>query len=229
MRRPPRALFGRAALGVAALACMLLGGCFGSNCGHTHDWIADDLYQRTGHLSGPAGCPEEPFIPPGVVWEDGISEDEAIALALGNNTAYQEQVSAMGLARADLIEARLIPNPHMTFLAPNGPKQHEANLEMPLDLLLFRARRIRVAEAEAGRVAERVVQDGLDLIRDVRLAYYDFVLANYRLELANEAAKLRDRIAELAEKRWAACDASRLEADAARIDSLRGREEAARV
>jgi outer membrane protein, heavy metal efflux system len=217
-----------------ALVCLLLsaclaGGCIWSRGGHDRAWIADDLHERTGYLAGPSGCPTDPFIPPGVVWEDGISEDEAIALALCNNTAYQELLSHMGLARADLLQARLIPNPHLAFLVPNGPHELEATLELPFDLLLLRGKRIAAAQDEAGRIAEQLVQGGLDLIRDVRLAFADVLLARDRVQLADDAAKLRDRIAALAEKRVGAGEASRLEADAARIDSLRGRQEAARV
>src|SRR6516164_2191683 len=92
------------------LGACLSGGCIWSHCGHTCEWVADDLHQRTGYHSGPSGCPQEPFVPPGVVWEDGVSEDEAVALALANNPAYLELVSSLGLARADLLQARLIPN-----------------------------------------------------------------------------------------------------------------------
>ena len=66
----------------------------------------------------------------------------------------------------------------VTFLAPTGigPKQLEALLQVPLDVLLV-PWRVASARADAARVADRLVQGGLDLVRDVRLAFADVILA----------------------------------------------------
>jgi cobalt-zinc-cadmium efflux system outer membrane protein len=73
------------------------------------------------------------------------------------------------------------------------------------------------------------VQGGLDLIRDVRQAFYDMLLAQGAYRVAEEGARLRGHIAALAEARLKAGDISPLEAATARIDALQARQTAIRV
>src|SRR5262245_40734112 len=191
--------------------------------------IAQDLHERTGHRLAETPLPGKPFVPDWVNGEDGLNEEECVGLAVCNNTAYLELLGDMGLARADLIQAGLISNPQLTFLAPSGGgKQLEAAVQVPLDVLL-RPWRVAAGQANSARVVERLVQGGLDLVRDVRVAYADVILARDRLRYAEELARVRDQISTLAEARLKAGEASSLEAQTARIDSLRGREEAARL
>jgi len=65
---------------------------------------------------------------------------------------------------------------------------------------------VAAAEREAGRVAARLTQLGLDLIRDVRQSYADVLLAHGRVAVAEEAVRLRGEIARLAEAHLAAVD-----------------------
>jgi cobalt-zinc-cadmium efflux system outer membrane protein len=195
--------------------------------GPDEGWVAQQLDERTGYHPAGTPLPGDPFVPDCVDCSDGLNEDECVALAVCNNTAYQELLADLGMARADLIQAGLISNPQLTFYAPNGPAQLESIIFVPLDSLL-RPWRVKAARADATRVAERLVQGGLDLVRDVRVAYADLLLAKDRLRLTEESARLRDRIGKLAEARLKAGDASPLEAQTARIDALRGHEEAAR-
>ena len=46
-----------------------------------------------------------PGLPAGVRIDDGLSRDEAVAIALWNNAAFQVSVSQLGFARADLVDA----------------------------------------------------------------------------------------------------------------------------
>jgi outer membrane protein, heavy metal efflux system len=63
--------------------------------------------------------------------DDGLSRDEAVAIALWNNAAFQVSVSQLGFARADLADAGLISNPVLSLLFPWGPKQLEWTLRWP--------------------------------------------------------------------------------------------------
>src|SRR5262245_32499214 len=115
-------------LGLALIAC-LGSGCIVSRSGLDQTWVADNLHERTGYLPSPPGAHTTDnadfCIPPGVDGSDGLSEEEAIALALANNTAFQSLLSELGLTRADILQARLIPNPTLELLLPATPKELE--------------------------------------------------------------------------------------------------------
>ena len=66
-----------------------------------------------------------------------------------------------------------------------------------------------------------MVQNGLDAIRDVRLAHANLMLAQQRGELTAEAQRILEDIADLAGKRLEAGDISELEATSSRIEALR--------
>ena len=199
--------------------------CSFTGCAHTPDspdrsTVATDLRNRTGFEMAEHALPTSP---------DTLSESQAINLALTQNAAFAEQLTDLGLTRADVIQAGLITNPDLLILFPVGPKQTEGTLSFPLEFLWLRDKRLAAARSFSDRAAARLTQLGLDLIRDVRLAYADLDLARERLALLKEAASLRQRIAGIAEARVRNGDASPLDAAAARVDALRASEEAARV
>src|SRR5690242_6689209 len=74
-------------------------------------------------------------IPPGLSIEDGLTPDEAVAIALWNNADFRVQLTDLGFARADLLEAGLLRNPVLSLLFPLGPKQLEATLRFPIEVL----------------------------------------------------------------------------------------------
>lgn len=78
-------------------------------------------------------------------------------------------LAELGVAKADLVEAGLIRNPVFSILFPLGPKQLEFTLTWPIEALWQRPRRVAAAQLDVARAAERLVQGGLDLVRDVRL------------------------------------------------------------
>ncbi|HEY8152968.1 MAG TPA: TolC family protein [Myxococcota bacterium] len=164
-------------------------------------------------------------VPPGVRLDDGVTGEEAVSLALWNNTAFQEQLAALGLSRADLAQAGMIANPTAAVLIPLGAKQLEYAATLPLEALWIRPGRVAVARLEGERAAERLVQTGLDLIRDVRAATAEVVATRERAEIARGLAAASDEIAEIAERRLEIGDASDTEAALARVDAARARDE----
>jgi cobalt-zinc-cadmium efflux system outer membrane protein len=159
--------------------------------------------------------------------EDGVAEDEAVVIALWNNAAYQELLAKLGVTRAEIIEAAQLSNPRLWSVFPVGVKQLEFTLYVPLEAIWLRPRRLAAARLKSHQTANRLVQDGLDLIRDVRVAYAELTLAQDRLRIAKEGARLNGRIAELALARVRAGSASELDASTARIDQLREQQKAA--
>jgi cobalt-zinc-cadmium efflux system outer membrane protein len=192
-------------------------------------WVSARLTERTG-FSFPASAGDGADAPDTAVSPAGeLSEDDAVRLALRNNAAYLEQLAQLGLTRADVIQAGIVPNPDLTVLFPVGPKQMELTAVFPLEVLWLRDMRLAAARAAAEGVGVWLVQGGLDLIRDARVAHADLALARQRARLLEESARLWDRIAGLAEARVRAGDASPLDVATARVDSLRARGEAERA
>lgn len=163
------------------------------------------------------------------VLADGLTEDEAAALALRNNAAFLELLVDVGLAQSDLIAAGLLPNPEFVGFANVTDKPYKYALEVPIEALWLRPIRMAAATKDVERATQRVTQAGLDLLRDVRQAYADVLLAQERVRIAKEAVTLRGRIAELAEKRFKAGDVSEQEAATARIDALQATQDATRL
>jgi len=203
---------------LAVAAC----GCSSPTAGPT---VAESVRERTG-FTVPVRSPTNGWdLPPQVVLDDGLSEDEAVTIALWNNAGFRAALAELGIARADLIEAGQLANPTLSLLFPLGPKQMEFAATLPVQVLWQRPRRVALARVNERKVAEQLVQNGLDLIRDVRVAFADVVLAQDRERLAREAAVAQTQIAEIAKARVQAGDASELESSTAQVAALRARDE----
>lgn len=167
-------------------------------------------------------------VPANVKLEDGLTADEAVAIALWNNAPFQATLAELGIARAALVEAGLLHNPTFSFLFPLGPKQLEFTLLAPLEAIWQRPKRVAVAERELERLSQSLVPNGLDLVRDVRLAFAEVVLAEARAALAQEQVKERTQLLKITNVRLRAGDVSELETSAARLDERLAEEQVAR-
>lgn len=192
-----------------------------------HAQQTTDLERRTGHGAVPA-ADASPVLPPGVTIADGVTDDEAVAVALWNNAAFHADLTALGIARADLVEAGLLKNPIMSLLFPIGPKQFEATVTLPLEVFVQRPRRVAAAAAELERVATSLEQNALNLVRDVRIAHVDALFAEDRVQLAAATLDLRRQILALVDARFRAGEVAELEVIAARGDLEAANEQFAR-
>jgi len=191
--------------------------------------VGGEVAARTGHSLGPRKPAGNVAIPDLVSWENGLSEEEAVAVGLWNHPGYQELLADLEITRADVIQAAELRNPQLSTLFPLGPKEWEFALSVPLDVLWLRPLRVASAQLESARVAERLAQDGLDVVREVRLAYVDWQLAGQQSELAEQSSRLRAEIARIAEAKLKAGDVAELDVSAIRLDALFARGEAARA
>jgi cobalt-zinc-cadmium efflux system outer membrane protein len=164
---------------------------------------------------------QEPPLPPDVNLTDGVTQEEAVAVALWNSPAFQATLADLGLARADLADAGLLRNPIFSLLFPFGPKQLEFTLQFPFDAVWQRPKRVAAARLNVQAVGERLVWDALSLVAQVRTAHADAITADRRLALASENADLTRRLADITDARLRAGDISDLEARAPRTDALR--------
>jgi cobalt-zinc-cadmium efflux system outer membrane protein len=184
--------------------------------------VSESVESRFGVGLGPSERLERVIIPAGFeLGQQPLAEEQAVMLALWNNAAFREALVELDLTRADLIQAGLLPNPDFAYNWPVPDKVFNYLAEFPLESLLFRPFKLKVAAAENDRAGAKLTQLALDLIRDTRQAYSDLQLANDRLRVAEKALAIREEILKLAETRLKAGDASPLEASTARIDAIR--------
>lgn len=215
---------------IATAICFISGvGCSTSPLAADRSTISAQLTQRFDHAVPCQTGPAEVTLPPGASVEDGITEDEAVAIALWNNAVFQELLVDLGVARGDLIQAGLLPNPEFIYFFQVPDKPFKYALELPIEAIWLRPIRVKTAANETDRTAQRLTQAGLDLMRDVRQAYADVVLARERVRVAKEGVNLRGQIATFAEKRFKAGDASEQEAATGRIDAAQAEQDAVRI
>lgn len=212
---------------ILVLQIMFLAGCAVHSI-HDTSYVSDSIYNRTGHelrLTKEKGVFR---LPDNVLLDDGLTVDEAVEIALWNNAQFQADIAELGFARADLAEAGLLRNPVLSLLFPLGPKQLEAWLHLPVEFFWQRPKRIAVAKLNAENVADNLIQHGLNLIRDVRVAYSDLILARERAKIIEEEAALRDEIAAIASARLKVGDISGLEETAFHLEAARTHEASVR-
>ena len=187
--------------------------------------VSDSLQQKTGFVISNKSTPGVTALPPSVSATDGISEDEAVSIALWNNPQFQADLATISVAQADVIEAGIVSNPLLRYLAPAGGLQASGYINFAFDFLFQRPRRIAAAKADAERAGETVMLKGYSLIRDVQNAYTDLLFAKRRVEVLGQNAQVRQQMAELANSRLRNGDISELEAVTFRADSASAKDE----
>ena len=207
-------------LRAAAVTTLTIGTAACATTGHAPDRSTVDAALRSRGLSGIRVEGTAP-LPPDVSIDDGLTSQEAVAIALWNSPSFQATLTDLGIARADLAEAGLLRNPVFSLLFPWGPKQLEWTLQFPFDALWQRPRRVAAAELNAQAVGERLVWDALTLVAQTRAAHAEAMIADRRLQLTIENADLVQRLAAITEARLRAGDISELEARSARSDAAR--------
>lgn len=191
--------------------------------------VIGDLQSRSRPPLPPGGKPPAPAETEIIEVADGLTEEEAILIALRKNADFQAALDALGIAWGDVVQAGLLTNPLFSTFLPLGPKQWEWTLTMPIEAILLRPHRVAIARSDYERIGKELVDNGLNLIRDVRRAFADLRFAQERAELAKEAVQARKDIYDLSQKRLQAGDISELEATNARIEWLRAQAEAANL
>ncbi len=180
--------------------------------------IMQDLGSRVCcDLSGDGGA--NGFeLPPGVAVVDGLTSDEATAIALWNNPQFQADLAQLDVARADLVSSGMIRNPTLSLLFPVGPKQFDAALNWSLDAIWLRSRRLALSQQTIESIAESLVLNGLNLVRDTRLATAELIAAEERVRLLREDVALLAELSDLAMRRVEAGDISGLDGQLYRVE-----------
>ena len=200
-----------------------------SPVGERGTFVSKETGRRIGHSAKLKGNPREASWPHGVPIGIALSQEQAVAVALWNNADFQSALADLGLARADVITARQLPNPTLSVLFPLGPKQLEFIARFPLDAWVLRPQRVAAANLDYEAVSQKLVQGGLDLARDMKLACTAVALAREKLRLAREAGVIFRKMSEVAEARQRAGDTGELETAQARSEASLAGQEIARL
>jgi cobalt-zinc-cadmium efflux system outer membrane protein len=102
-----------------------------------------------------------------------LGEDALVVAALRNNASFRGALADLGVAEAEWLRAGALPPATFSLLFPLGSKQLEYAAKLSLDVLWLRSKRVSAARRDWEATAEIVVQHGLDLVRDVRVACAD--------------------------------------------------------
>lgn len=213
---------------VTFLLIVFLAGCAVHSI-HDRSYISHSIEDRTGHELRVTGKQGVFKLPDNVSIEDGLALDEAVAIALWNNAQFQVDIVELGFAHADLIEAGLLRNPVLSLLFPLGPKQLEAVLSLPIEFLWQRPQRVAAAKLDVEYVADNLIQHGLDLTRNVMIAYAELALARERAEILTKENAVSEEIAAIASARLKVGDISGLEEAAIRLEAARKKESSIRA
>ena len=141
--------------------------------------------------------------------------DAAVQIALLNNRSLQATFEEIGLSAADLLEAATIPNPKIDLAVrfPNKPPSatymdYSAAIDF-LSIIMIPLKK-RVAKDQLESVALRVADDTLELVSEVKSAFYSLqaseqLLKQFKLIADADAASL-----DLAQRQYEAGNISDL-------------------
>ena len=135
---------------------------------------------------------------------DGLDADRAVQIALLNNRRLQATYEDLGVAQADVVQAGLLRNPvfdgDAKFVEGGGGTLVElAVVQDFLDVFFIPLRR-RVAATAFEAEKLRVTGAAIDLVGEVRAAYYTHVAAEQALELRRTVVAATEASYDLARR-----------------------------
>jgi outer membrane protein TolC len=136
--------------------------------------------------------------------EQPLTLDGAVRIALWNNRELRAQLLGLGVARAQLVQASVLPNLDFEaeLLLPtesSGNRKWSLGAGFSLSDLILRGGRGDVAEADLSTARIEAAGATLDLAYQVRLAYYDLQASAQELALLRTAHEAYAASAEAAQ------------------------------
>jgi outer membrane protein, heavy metal efflux system len=167
---------------------------------------------------------------------DGLSSDEAVAVALFLNPDLRAFRKERGVAEGELIAAGLLPNPQfqVTWFFVQGITRGLGTAGWDVGLNWApprpgeRGAKVARAQARIEEVRAQVAGEERRLATEVRKAYATLGAAEQRIRLIDVSMALQERLRKLVQDKLAAGDATRLDANVVELDYAdRRREQAA--
>ena len=124
--------------------------------------------------------------------KDGLSENDAVQIALLNNRDLQALYTRLGIAQADLVQASLLHNPVIDaitgFPISGGIVDLSFGIAMDFIDLLYTPLRKRVATAKFEETKLRVAAEVLDVAWRTQMAFYRHQANEQMVEMRRQVA-----------------------------------------
>jgi outer membrane protein, heavy metal efflux system len=156
---------------------------------------------------------------PHAIW-DGVSplaESDAVRIALVNSRAIRAALEEIAIARADLVQSGLLPNPVLSVAlgfpidGSGGATNIGVGLTQQLVALWLRGDRMTAAEFDLDRAILSVSDHALELVKIVRQQHAEIAFASRERALLAEQQALLEELVSLMQQRQDAGEASRLD------------------
>jgi cobalt-zinc-cadmium efflux system outer membrane protein len=134
-----------------------------------------------------------------------LTVDAAVQIALLNNRSLQATFEEIGLSAADLIEAATIPNPRFDLAIrfpdkpPSGTYQ-DYNVAIDFLSIIMIPLKKRVAKEQLESTALRVADDTLELVSQVKTAFYSLQASQQLLKRFKEIVDTNAASLDLAQR-----------------------------
>jgi outer membrane protein TolC len=174
------------------------------------------------------------LICPATLWGEGQSADalslnQCIKLALERHPLIHSSRQRHEAALARIKQATSYPYPSVSFNSDLQPflldfvnsKESYLGVNQTLELPRKRAGRGKIAEQEASEIETDINLVRLEVVFQVRNAFYQLLLSTEQLEYAKRDQELADDYLQKAELKFSAGDVSRVEAVRAKVESLK--------
>ncbi len=153
------------------------------------------------------------------VLADGLALDEALRLALLNNRRLQAQFLALGVARADVVQAGLLRNPSLGagFLFPSGGGRTKLTADLVSNIadVWQLPDRKKVADMALAQAVFEVSRAAGELVVQTEAAYFESVAARELATHAQQGVGVSRSMLEAVEERMRAGVATIVEANLA--------------
>lgn len=158
----------------------------------------------------------------------GITIDDAVRLALHNNTALQAQQYTIAAAEGELRQARTFPNnPRLDVegragrernAASQGAQTYTVKLAQEVPLGGKWRQRIQIAGADLDRARWEVQNARRELVKEVKETFYRLVFLDEKRAFADQAVELAQQLLRLAEERYRVGESPQLDVNLARVE-----------
>jgi cobalt-zinc-cadmium efflux system outer membrane protein len=159
-----------------------------------------------------------------------MTVDRAVQMAMLRSPRLQQQYGQLGLARADILDAVQIANPHISASwlpqQGGGGAQTAYGIAFPLVDLLVLPSRVKLAKLEYERARYQIASAILDVSLDVEAAWYRYVGAQQVADMRAAVADALKTSADLSQRYFDAGNITELQlsrekaaASKARIDA----------
>lgn len=155
---------------------------------------------------------------------DGLTDDEAVQVALLNNPNVRVAMLSIGVSRAEFVQSALYSNPtlflSLRFPDSGGLPDFEMNMAQNIAELWLVPARQEAAQRDLDRVVLEAARSTAFVVLDVRQAYVRATLALLRVELAADGVESATKLVEVAELRQQAGSGSEVDLNLARATKL---------